>query len=240
MSKKDSTITVRFVLSQRIEHILLMISFSMLCLTGLPQRYIGAGWAQGILGVFGGLQAARTIHHFFAIMLIAETLYHAIIIACELIFARPRRIGMLPRWQDVRDGFASVGYLLGLRKDKPRYDRFDFKQKVEYWAMIWGTVVMGLSGLILLFPIEATRFLPGVFLPAAKVVHSYEAVLAFLAIITWHFYNSHLAEGAFPMDAFSIFTGKTTLKRMEEEHPLEYERLAAGKNAATGSDGAEK
>ena len=152
-----------------------MVSFSMLCLTGLPQRYSDAGWAQAILGVFGGLQQARTVHHFFAVVLIAETLYHAVVVAGELILVRPRPTAMFPGVRDVRDGLASVAYLLGLRKEKPRYGRFDFRQKVEYWSMIWGTVVMSITGLILLFPVYATRFLPGVLLPASKIVHSYLA-----------------------------------------------------------------
>ncbi len=83
--------------------------------------------------------------------------------------------------------------------------------------MIWGTVVMSITGLILLFPVYATRFLPGVLLPASKIVHSYEAVLAFLAIVTWHLYIAHFEEGVLPFDS-SIFTGKTTLERMKEQH----------------------
>jgi len=231
MSKKDQSTYVRFVLSQRLEHIVLMISFTMLCLTGLPQRYAAAGWAQGILRLLGGIATARLIHHFFAIVLLAQALYHVIVVLGELIGVRPRRWSMLPGLKDVRDGLASLGHLLGLRKERPRYARFDWKQKIEYWAMVWGTVAMGVTGLILMFPVFATRFLPGVLVPAAKVMHSYEAVLAFLAIITWHFYNAHLAAGPFPLDT-SIFTGKISRERMMEEHPLEYEEWMADKGAA--------
>lgn len=238
MSKQGNTVVLRFAASQRIEHILLMVSFSMLCLTGLPQRYSSAGWAHAILGVFGGLQQARTVHHFFAVVLIAEALYHAVVVVCELILVRPRPTAMLPGVRDARDGLASVAFLLGLRTEKPRYDRYDFRQKVEYWSVVWGTVVMSITGLILLFPVYATRFLPGVLLPASKIVHSYEAVLAFLAIVTWHLYIAHFAEGVLPFDS-SIFTGKTTLERMKEQHPLEYEQLVA-KSTATEAGGADR
>ncbi len=238
MTKAENTTVLRFAVSQRIEHILLIVSFSVLCLTGLPQRYSSVGWARTILGALGGLQTARTIHHFFAVVFAAEAAYHAVVVACELIFVRPRHTAMAPGPRDVSDAFASVAYLLGLRREKPRYGRFDFKQKVEYWSMIWGTVVMCITGLILLFPVYATRFLPGILVPAAKVVHSYEALLAFLAIVTWHLYNAHLAEGVFPFDS-SIFTGRMTLKRMKEEHPLEYEELVA-KSGATGTGSADR
>ena len=98
MSKQGNTVVLRFAASQRIEHILLMVSFSMLCLTGLPQRYSSAGWAHAILGVFGGLQQARAVHHFFAVVLLAEALYHAVVVVCELILVRPRPTAMLPAW----------------------------------------------------------------------------------------------------------------------------------------------
>jgi len=239
MTDKENVALTRFVLSQRIEHILLLISFGMLCLTGLPQRFHDTGWAQWILSALGGIGSARVIHHIFAFMLAFEFLYHGIVIAYELLFARRRPLPMLPRRQDVRDGLRSVAYLSGLRREKPCFDRFDFRQKVEYWAMIWGLVLMGATGFILMFPVAVTRVLPGVFIPAAKVAHGYEAILAFLAIITWHLYNAHLASGAFPLDT-SIFTGKISSKRMLEEHPLEYEGLAAGQSQATRKGSARK
>lgn len=232
MTDQKQTMVTRFALSQRIEHVLLIVSFSMLCLTGLPQKYHQVAWGQALLSLLGGVRTAQTLHHLFAAMFLFEGVYHAAVILFELIFARRKPLGMLPGLQDVRDGLGSVAYLLGLRKEGPRYDRYDFKQKVEYWAMIWGTFSMGITGLILLFPVIATRFLPGVAVPAAKVLHGYEAVLAFLAIITWHFYNAHLARGVFPLDT-SIFTGKVPLERLKEEHPKEYERLMAEKGGAS-------
>jgi formate dehydrogenase subunit gamma len=210
-----------------------MVSFTMLCVTGLPQKYHQVAWGQALLGFLGGIQQARVIHHLFAAMFLFEGVYHVAVVVFELIFARRKPLGMVPGLQDVRDGLGSVAYLAGLRKEGPRYDRYDFKQKVEYWAMIWGTFSMGVTGMILLFPVIATRFLPGVFVPASRILHGYEAVLAFLAIITWHFYSAHLAAGPFPLDT-SIFTGKVSLERMKEEHPKEYERLMAGKGAAPG------
>lgn len=222
--QQERTTLVRFSLSQRVEHILLMVSFGMLCLTGLPQKFVEAGWARAILQVLGGMDTARMLHHIFAVMLAFQFLYHVVVVLYEQLFVRPRPRSMLPGARDVRDALQTVSFLVGLRPGKPRFGRYDFRQKIEYWAMIWGLVIMGLTGFLLLFPVESAIYLPGILIPAAKVAHGYEAILAFLAIITWHFYNAHLASGVFPLDT-SIFTGKVSYARMMEEHPLEYERL---------------
>ena len=237
MTDREEVTFTRFVLSQRIEHILLLISFGMLCLTGLPQKFHDTAWAQWIMSALGGIGTTRVVHHIFAFMLAFEFLYHAIVIVYELVFVRPRLLPMLPRPQDVRDGLTSVGYLSGLRREKPSFCRYDFRQKVEYWAMIWGLVIMGATGFILMFAVVVTRYLPGVFVSAAKVAHGYEAILAFLAIVTWHLYNAHLSLGAFPLDT-TIFTGKISRKRMLEEHSLECARLTTGQSKAPSEGGA--
>lgn len=229
MGDREPQTLTRFVLAQRLEHILLMISFSMLCLTGLPQKFATAGWAQWIMAALGGIATVRMLHHFSAVMFCFEAVYHVVVTAYELLFVRPRRLAMLPGLRDVAEGLHSVAYLAGLRPDAPRAGRYDFKQKVEYWAMIWGTISMGVTGLVLLFPVLVTRYIPGVLVPVAKTIHGYEAILAFLAIITWHLYNAHLASGVFPLDT-SIFTGKISRERMLAEHPLEYEEWT-GKQA---------
>lgn len=226
---------VRFSLSQRIEHILLLISFGMLCLTGLPQMFHGAGWAQLILSAFGGIGPIRVVHHVFAFMLAFEFLYHVVAVVYETLFVRPRRLTMAPGKGDLSNAVQTVAYLLGRRTEEPKAGRFDFKQKIEYWAMMWGLVVMGATGFILMFAVDATKVLPGILVPAAKVAHGYEALLAFLAIITWHFYNAHLARTVFPLDT-AIFTGRISRERMLAEHPLEYEQLAlAGSGDASKS-----
>ena len=237
MTDRDNTTFIRFVLSQRIEHILLIISFGMLCLTGLPQKFHDTAWAQWIMSALGGIGTTRIIHHIFAFMLAFEFLYHLIVVVYELLLVRRRPLPMLPRLQDVRDGLNSVAYLSGRRPEKPQFDRYDFKQKVEYWALIWGLLVMGSTGLMLMFPVVTTRYLSGVLIPAAKVAHGYEGILAFLAIITWHLYNAHLASGVFPLDT-SIFTGKVSGERILEEHPLEYQRLTTGQSEATSESSA--
>ncbi|MGQ9586469.1 MAG: formate dehydrogenase subunit gamma [Anaerolineae bacterium] len=238
MTQQERATFIRFSLSQRVEHILLMVSFGMLCLTGLPQKFVETGWAEAILRTLGGITTARTIHHIFAFMLAFQFLYHLVVVLYELVFVHPGPTAMLPGVKDVKDGLHSVAFLVGRRAEKPKFGRYDFRQKVEYWAMMWGLVIMGLTGFFLMFPILFSRYLPGILIPAAKVVHGYEAILAFLAIVTWHFYNAHLASGVFPLDT-SIFTGKITWKRLMEEHPLEYQRLVLAETQPPKDDATE-
>jgi formate dehydrogenase gamma subunit len=226
MSGKAETeaVVIRFSLRQRIEHGLLILSFTMLCVTGLPQRFVDAAWAQGFISLMGGLDTVRSLHHLFGIMLVFEGIYHTIVSIYELLFARSKPTAMFPRLQDAKDALRQVAHLAGMKAERPRFGRYDFRHKLEYWSVAWGTLLMGVTGLILLFPIVATTFLPGAAFTASKVAHSYEALLAFLAIALWHLYNTHFAAEAFPMDT-SIFTGRVSAEKMREEHPLEYEQL---------------
>ena len=215
---------VRFSLRQRIEHGLLILSFTMLCVTGLPQRFADAAWAEGLISLMGGLDTVRFLHHLFGIVLVFDGIYHISVSFYELLFARSKPTAMFPRPQDAKDALWQVAHLAGMKVERPRFGRYDFRHKLEYWSVVWGTLLMGVTGLILLFPIVATTFLPGAAVTASKVAHSYEALLAFLAIALWHLYNTHFTAEAFPMDT-SIFTGRVSAEKMREEHPLEYDQL---------------
>lgn len=226
---------IRFSPSQRLQHVLLMVAFTCLALTGLPQRYGDADWARGLILLMGGLDTVRLVHHLAGIMLLFQGLYHIIESVLDSLFARPRSNAMLPRAQDVKDAFDQVAYLAGIRRETPRFGRYDFRHKLEYWSVVWGTLVMGVTGLILLFPVFATRYLPGVIVTASKVAHSYEALLAVLAIVLWHFYHAHLAGDSFPMDT-SIFTGRISAEKMRDHHPLEYEHVMLERGEAAAAD----
>lgn len=220
-SAKNDKVT-RFDLSQRLQHIVLIISFTTLAITGLLQLFVQSAWAQQIIHVLGDIDGVRRIHHVAGMLLLFVFFYHILSIVWDILAGRSEQ--MLPRLQDARDAVHSVSYLLGRRAESPQFDRFDFRQKMEYWALIWGTFLMGATGLILMFPEVVTQFVPGVVVYAAKAAHGLEALLAIVSIITWHMYSTHLAKGMWPVDT-TIFTGKISRERMMEEHPLEYERL---------------
>ncbi len=214
---------VRFATSQRLEHMLLLISFSILGFTGLIQKFNQVSLAENLILALGGIETVRLIHRMFALILTIECIYHAVALAYQF-FTKRSRPTMLPTPHDIVDAWQMVLYFLGRRKERPLFDHFDFRQKFEYWAMVWGTIIMGITGFAMWFPIQTTTFLAGEVIPAAKAAHGAEAILAVLSIILWHMYNAHLAAEVFPVDK-SIFTGTISKERMLHEHPLEYARI---------------
>ncbi|MHB9090033.1 MAG: hypothetical protein ACYC7H_01315, partial [Chloroflexota bacterium] len=132
---------VRFTLSQRIEHLLLIVSFTVLMLTGVPQKYHEADWAEASIGLLGGIEVVRSVHHLAAAMFVIEGVYHVFALTYGLVLKRARP-SMLPSPRDVQHAIHMVLYFLGFTKTQPRFDRFDFRQKFEYWGVVWGGAVM--------------------------------------------------------------------------------------------------
>jgi len=214
---------VRFDWRARLEHLLLMVSFIALVVTGAPQRFYYTPWGEALVLAMGGIEMVRTIHRLFAAMLILESVFHAVNLAYGLVTNR-RVPAMLPQLKDLKDLVRQLLYYFGRRKKGPDFGRYDYAQKFEYWGVVWGTAVMILTGLVMIFPAQFTTLLPGELVPAAKGVHGGEALLALLVIVTWHLYGTHLKPSKFPFDA-TIFTGKISQSRMLEEHPLEYAQM---------------
>ena len=213
----------RFNLSQRMEHLAIMVTFTGLALTGLPQKYAGAAFSQWLIIHMGGIELIRLIHRILSFLFTAGALYHVWGIFFSI--ARHRfQPSIFFTYQDVRDAIAVLRYDLGLSDVHPKFDRFDFRQKFEYWGIVFGGIIMLVSGYFLMFPVLVTRILPGQAIPVAKVFHSYEGLMAFLVIIIWHLYGAHLEPDKFPGDT-TIFTGKISRERMVKEHSLEYERI---------------
>jgi cytochrome b subunit of formate dehydrogenase len=214
---------VRFNLSQRIEHLLTMVIFTLLCLTGLPQKFYQSNWAQGLVDLFGGISNARLIHRICGIGLALSTVVH---FGNNIagILSKKTTMSMVPVKRDFEDAILQLRYYLGMTQHHPHYDRYDYKQKFEYWGLIFGNIIMVVTGFILYFPVEAAQIIPGQFIPAAKVAHSNEGLMAFFVITIWHIFNAHLNPDVFPFDA-TIFTGKISRERMVHEHPLELARI---------------
>jgi cytochrome b subunit of formate dehydrogenase len=215
----------RFTPWQRLQHALVIVLFALLCVTGLPQRFFDSGWAIGIVDLLGGIDRTRWLHRAtgvaFAILLAAH-------VSVELVrLARSRgSLSMVPHRQDFTDAVQTLRYYVGLSDRQARFDRFDYKQKFEYWGLVLGSLVVVSTGFILLYPVAVTAWLPGVVVPMALVAHSAEGLLAFLTIIIWHVYSAVLAPEVFPLDR-TMFTGRISEERLKHEHPLEWERLQA-------------
>lgn len=214
---------IRFSGWQRIEHALVILVFTILAVTGLSQEFFQMHWAAWLIAAMGGIEVVRWVHRSMGIAFTIIVGLHMVIVLVQVSSGRTRP-SMVPTRKDFRDAIIMMRYYLRLSDQKARFDRFDYRQKFEYWGMVIGSLVLIVTGLMLYFPVLTTRFLPGEVIPAALMAHGKEGLLAFLIIITWHLYNAHLSPEAFPFDA-SIFTGKVSRERMEKEHPIEYSRM---------------
>jgi len=220
----------RLTRNQRVQHIVLMASFFLLVITGFPVKYPETAASSGIIGFLGGFTMRAVLHRIGAVVLIGLTGYHI----CYTMFTRIGHfefLALMPNKKDISDTFHMIKFYLGLASDRPRFDRYNYIEKFEYLAVGWGSVLMIATGIVLWFEGEAMLILPKWALDVARVIHSYEALLAFLAIIIWHFYHVHLNPDVFPMSKIWL-TGKISEHDMKEDHPLEYERMIRDRNAA--------
>lgn len=222
MSKSTTNLYMRFPVVRRIEHLIMLLSFTTLGLTGLPQKYPTSSIGTFVLNLLGGIENLRSIHHTAAIVMMFGTAYHILVMGYSVFVLRDQ-MSMLPSMQDAKDGLQALLYNIGLAKTYPQMGRYTFEEKMEYWAFVWGAAVMGATGFLMWNPITATRYLPGQFVPAAKAAHGGEAVLAVLAIIIWHMYGVHIKRFNKAM-----WTGTQTEAEMLHEHPLELADMKAG------------
>ncbi len=213
----------RFPIWRRIEHIIMVLSFSTLGLTGLPQKFPESAVGVAIVRALGGIESLRSVHHTAAIVMMLGTAWHILVMGYSVFVLRDK-MSMLPSLQDAKDGLQALFYNIGFAKEYPKMGRYTFEEKMEYWAFVWGAAVMGATGFMMWNPITATQFLPGEFVPASKAAHGGEAVLAVLAIIIWHMYGVHIKRFNKAM-----FTGKQSEQEMLHEHPLELEEIKSGK-----------
>jgi len=222
MSEHTTRNYVRWPVARRIEHIVMLSSFIILGLTGLPQKFSTSPLSIAFVGLLGGIENLRLIHHTAAVVMMLGTIWHILFFG-YMAFVVRSRLSMLPSLQDAKDGWQALMYNLGLGKSYPQMGRYTFEEKMEYWAFVWGVIVMGTTGFIMWNPITTVHFLPGEVIPAAKTAHGWEAVLAILAIIIWHMYGVHIKRFN-----KSMFTGKMSEEEMLHEHPLELADLKAG------------
>jgi cytochrome b subunit of formate dehydrogenase len=215
---------VRFSVRQRAEHFSVMVFFTVLVITGMPQKYYEASFSAALVHALGGINATRLIHRIAGVLFALTIVAHLAVAIWQVVTRRLTRLAIVPGRQDYRDALATLRWYLGLSKQKPLFDRYDYRQKFEYWGMVAGSMIMVATGFVLLFPVVIGSLVPGQLIPAAQVAHSQEGLMAFLVVIVWHIYNAHLNPDVFPFD-WSIFNGKISRHRMLEEHPLELARI---------------
>jgi cytochrome b subunit of formate dehydrogenase len=221
---------VRFTLPQRYLHAVLFSSFLGLAATGLPMRFSDNPAARLFASAVGGFGAILFFHKFCAIVLTLAFLFHLKDIFSRAFINKEKGMfwgptSMVANWKDVQDLVGHIRWFLGLGP-KPKFDRYAYWEKFDYWAVFWGMIVIGFSGYAMWFAPFFARFLPGWALNAVLVVHGEEALLAILFIFSIHFVNTHLRPGSFPMDMV-IFSGKETEEEFKKKRALEYERVAA-------------
>ena len=220
---------LRFSWNFRAQHWILFTSCLTLIITGLPMKFHEARLSQLFFDLVGGVQVSTVIHRIGAVGLIFVGAYHLFYL---VTFREGRKnfLALLPCPQDVLDFFQMLRYFLGRSEERPRFGRFSYVEKFDYWAVYWGMVVMIGSGLMLWFLETSLQYLPKFAADIAREAHSDEGLLATLAIIFWHFYNVHLNPEHFPMNR-AFLTGTIGEEEMRHHHPLEYEALMAARPA---------
>lgn len=219
----------RFNPFHRVLHIVVAISFIGLVATGMPLRYSYAPWAEWLMRLLGGYKSAGLIHRVCALVTFGYFITHLLYVIYYIAVVRRFRFNptgpesMVPWVKDFEDIYNHFRWFLG-KGPKPRFDRWTYWEKFDYWAVFWGVGIIGVSGLILWVPELFGRFFPGWIFNVAAVIHSDEALLAAGFIFTIHFFNTHIRPDKFPMDTV-IFTGRVTLDELRHERPLEYERM---------------
>lgn len=216
----------RFNVFHRFIHLVMMITFLGLTLTGLPLKYPNAFWANGLMFLWGGVKGAGIIHRWCAGITFGYFTLHLLWVFYCLFILKEKLLGpdsIVPSWRDFQDLYHHLRYFLG-KGPPPQFGRFTYWEKFDYWAVFWGIAFIGGSGLLLWFPEFFSRFLPGLSFNIAHTIHSDEALLAIGFIFIVHLFNAHLRAGVFPLDR-SIFTGKIDAKEMMKRHPLEWKYL---------------
>ena len=218
----------RFRLYHRVLHGMVIVSFLGLALTGMSLKFAFSEWGQWLSAAMGGPMTARVLHRFFAIVTFVYFGLHLAYVLRLLILRGPRQVlwgpdSMVPQPRDFKQLVQHLRHFVG-RGPAPRFDRWTYWEKFDYFAVFWGVAMIGVTGLVLWFPTLFAQFLPGVWINGAIIIHGDEALLAVGFIFVVHFFNTHLRPGKFPMDNV-IFTGRVTAEEMKNERPEEYQRM---------------
>ncbi len=228
MSPKTKTRIKRFTPLQRIFHLLLMLSFLTQGATGLARMYIETAWGKGLSRFFGGYESALTIHIYVGIFMICGFVIHGIYMLFKINWRQfPGSLygpdSILFRPKDLKDFFQHIAWFLGITK-APEFDRWGYWEKFDYFAVFWGMIILGVTGLLMAYPLVSSRVIPGWGLNVAFWIHRIEALLAMAHLFVIHFFIAHLRRHNFPMDQ-AMFQGSANLDATRHERPAWIARL---------------
>jgi formate dehydrogenase gamma subunit len=226
---------VRWHGNERIQHWSLAISFALLVVTGFALKYPDVWWAREFVGFEWLFNLRGLLHRIAGAFFLALSFYHLY----YMIFTRRGRsltgafaIGI----QDIKDVISNVLYYIGIKKSPPRFDHFNYMEKVEYYALVWGTIVMGVTGLMLWFDEWTLAFFPRWTVDLVTVIHLYEAWLATLAIIVWHLYFVIFNPDVYPVNT-AMISGKISDEELRDEYFLEWRRLHSSGEGTKNGEG---
>lgn len=220
---KEGPKVKRMDLNQRIQHMWLFVTTGVLALTGFAQLYY-VGWGSVVINAMGGLAISMDVHLLAALLLGVLVVYHFAFYSTQYLYRRarglPAPLKVMVTMTDITDALHNMKHMLGLTKEAPKYGKYDYAQKLDYWGIYWGMIILGVPG-VLLWAYGYT-FLDG--LPF--IFHTDEALLAVLFLLVFHFYQTHWNPREFPMNTIFL-TGTLSEEEMRDQHPLELERLEA-------------
>lgn len=218
---KEATV-IRFNQSEIIQHLLLFLTFTTLAISGFALKFPNAWWDKWMVKTEAGAHLRSDVHRIAAVIFILVCLYNLYyVIFTPRGKAQLRAIFFGPK--DIPPLIQNINYYLGLTKDRPKFDRYAYMEKAEYWALIWGAIVMTVTGFPMWFENFFLKFMPLWLLNVFRAIHLYEAVLASTAIVVWHMFFMIFEPESYPVN-LSMLTGRISEKELEEKHPAEYER----------------
>lgn len=225
MENKHEKKYLRMTLNERIQHFLLLTSFITLVITGFGLKYPEALWVIWFRNLFGenAFELRGIVHRVAAVVMVADSFYHMFYV----IFSKRGRKLIIDLWftkKDLTDVIGTMKYYIGKSDTKPKYARFSYIEKSEYWALVWGTVVMTVTGVFLWFNNFFLPIISSFGMEISTAIHFYEAILASLSIVVWHFYFVIYNPDVYPLNK-TFITGFMTREEMEHEHPLELEEI---------------
>ena len=216
----------RLTVNERIQHGLLAVSFTILVITGFALKYPDAWW----VGIFFHTPASPMrglLHRVAGVATVFLGIYHFLYMISTKR-GRSHMAALIPVFKDLLDAFKLIGYDLSISKERPKFGRYSYIEKIEYFGALWGTLVMTVTGFILWYPKTFSLFLPSWGVNVARIIHFYEAILASMTILVWHFYSVMFDPEIYPMNWAKI-TGKISEEEMKLHHPLELEEIEGRK-----------